>query len=235
MDEIMREKASGEAVIRHNDRPKKVYFLMRVHEHFEFGIMVTKRLAIVLALLAATAGFATSQTVPQTQPQFPSNKSWVIEGNVFDEAGPVSDVSIRFGGPWASLRVATDAIHENALGNRHSVLTDENGHYILTDTRPGLYSIYPQKDGYESDGNNGDVQSARNVDLAAGTRLTGVDFVIHKAASISGRILDADRNPISGAVVALSVKRFNNRGAYLETVAVAGTSDASGEYRLDGI
>ena len=117
---------------------------------------MTKRLAIVLALLAATAGSAIPQTAPQTQPQFPSNKSWVVEGNVFDEAGPVSDVSIRFGGPWASLRVATDAIHENAIGNRHSVLTDVNGHYILTDTRPGLYSIYPQQDGYESDGLNGD-------------------------------------------------------------------------------
>jgi protocatechuate 3,4-dioxygenase beta subunit len=197
--------------------------------------MVMNRFTLICALLFAGAGSIVSQPPSQAQPQLSPIATWVVEGNVVDDTGPVADVSIRPGGPWMSLRVATDAIHENALGNSGSVLTDINGHYRLTGTIPGLYSIYPQKDDYEGDHFNGDVQSARNVDLEVGAHITGVDFVIHKAASISGRVLDPDRNPISGAIVALSVKRFNNRGAYLETVAAAGTSDASGGYRFDGL
>jgi len=53
-------KTGGGEVIGYARSSKYVYFLSKtVPEQSEFGITVTKRLAIVLALLAATAGSAT--------------------------------------------------------------------------------------------------------------------------------------------------------------------------------
>ncbi len=172
-----------------------------------------KRLAIVCALLAAASSIR-PQSAPQ--PQRPSNKSWVVEGDVADDSGPVSGVSI----------------YATGVG-RLTALTDIKGHFILTGTAPALYRIFPAKDGYEGN-EGGDVQNARSVNLVAGARVTGLDFVIHKAASISGRILDPDRNPVRGAAVVLYVKHFGQHRPYLETIGGA-VSEASGGYRITGI
>jgi hypothetical protein len=69
--------------------------------------------------------------------------------------------------------------------------------------------------------------------LLSGSRVKGIDFEIHKAASISGRILDPDRNPVQGALVALYKQHFG-RTPYLET-RDAVVSDASGNYLFSGV
>ena len=108
-----------------------------------------------------------------------------------------------------------------------------NGHYTLTGTAPGLYRIFPAKQGYEGN-DGGAVQNFRNLDLVAGSRITRADFVIHKAASISGHVLDPDRNPVKGAVVVLYLKHFGQGRPYMETIGGADT-DASGGYRITGL
>ncbi len=150
------------------------------------------RLIIVCTLLIAAA----SLTMPQQAPQIPSDKSWVVEGKAVDDTGPVSDVSIK-------------AI---AHGQDLEVLTDQKGHFLLTGAAPGKYRIYPAKDGYEG-GEDGDLQSAVILDLFAGT-IKSVDFVVRKAASISGRILDSNRKPVQDAVVVLSARRLSGHRWY---------------------
>jgi hypothetical protein len=75
-----------------------------------------KRLAIVCSLLIGAAGGVRPQQAPQIEAQHPSDKSWVVEGNVVDDNGPVRDVSI----------------HLNSPADELGALTDENGHYQLT-------------------------------------------------------------------------------------------------------
>jgi hypothetical protein len=175
-----------------------------------------RRLIIVCPLLIAAAGLIT----PQQAPQIPSDKSWVVEGKVVDDSGPVPDVSIK-------------AIGRGQEGKELEVLTDQKGHFVLTGTTPGKYSIYPAKDGYEG-GEDGDWQNGVRVDLAPGTHIKDADFVIHKAASISGHISDPNREPVKGAVVVLSVKQFGDHRQSLQTRDGV-ESDASGDYRFAGI
>jgi hypothetical protein len=168
-----------------------------------------KPILIICSLLIATAGLTT--------PQLPSDKPWVVEGKVVDDSGPVPDVSIHvFGG-----------------GTELGAVTDENGHFRATGTDPGKYTIRPGKDGYEG-GEDGDPKNAISLTLAARTYITGANFVVHQAASISGRILDSNRKPIKGAVVVLWVKHFNGYRGFLQT-RTAVESDASGRYLLKDI
>jgi hypothetical protein len=168
-----------------------------------------KPITIVCFLLIATAGVIT--------PQHPSERSWVVEGKVLDDSGPVPDVSIHIFG------------HDIELG----AVTDGNGRFRATGTASGKYTIQPGKDGYEG-GEDGDRKNAISLTLAAGTHISGANFVVHQAASIAGRILDSNRKPIQGAVVVLSVKHFSGNRGFLQT-RTAVESDASGSYLLKGI
>jgi hypothetical protein len=163
------------------------------------------RFAILCSLLLAAANLVWAQ-----QP-------WVVEGKVTDDSGPVRDVSMHIVGGGMELEASTD----------------ENGHFKASGTAPGKYTIYPEKDGYEG-GEGMESRSAIRIDLAAGTHFRGANFVVHRAASISGRILDSNRKPIEGAVVVLSVKTFEGYRAYLKTRAAV-ESDASGTYVLKNI
>ena len=179
--------------------------------------MVMNRFTIICALLIAGAVSIRSQPASQTQPPSPSSKSWVVEGNVADDRGPVQDVSV----------------YASGVGRALTAVTDTKGRFMLTGTASGLYRISPSKEGYEGY-DRGDLQNFRNLELMAGSRVTRADFVIHKAASISGRILDPDRNPVQGAVVVLQVKHFVQGRPYLETIGGA-ESEASGDYRIAGL
>jgi hypothetical protein len=161
-------------------------------------------------LLIAAAALARPQSAPQTEP-------WVLEGTVVDDRGPVAGVTIK-------------AI---AHGKELGALTGAKGHFRLTGTAPGKYRIYPAKDGYEG-GEDGDLQNAIRLDLAVGAHIKDADFVIHQAASISGRILDSNRKPVQAAVVVLFAKRFSGHRWYLQTVAAV-SADPSGSYVLKSI
>jgi hypothetical protein len=178
--------------------------------------MALRSLPFIGLLLIASASLIHSQSNSVTKPQLPADSAWVLKGQVVDEAGPVSGATVQALGPG-----------EIDL----SVLTDKSGHYELAGTKVGKYHILAWREDYEG---SGDWRKARTLGFAAGAEVTRADFVIHKAASISGRILDIDRNPVKGAVVVLDVELFEERLHHLETRAST-TSEASGNYRLDGI
>jgi len=171
----------------------------------------------VCALLVVALGLIRSQPAPDTQPQLPLDKLWVLEGAVIDDRGPVPGASIRAIGH----------------GQDFAALTNEKGHYVLTGTVPGKYSIYPAKEGYEG-GEDGDSQNAIRIDLAGGAHVKDADFFVHKAASISGRILDTNRKPVQGAGVVLYAKRFGEHREFLQTREGV-ESDASGDYHFAAI
>jgi hypothetical protein len=95
--------------------------------------MVINRFTIICVWLAATTGSVRSQSATQTQSPFPSSKSWVVEGNVVDDGGPVHGVSI----------------YASGVGRALTALTDTKGHFMLTGTASGLYRISTAKEGYE--------------------------------------------------------------------------------------
>jgi hypothetical protein len=168
-----------------------------------------KPITTVCFLLLATASLIT--------PQPPTDKSWVVEGKVVDDSGPVPGVSIHvFGG-----------------GTEFGAVTDGNGRFRATGAAPGKYTVRIGKDGYEG-GEDGDPKNAISLTLAAGTHIAGANFVVHQAASIAGRILDSNRKPVQGAVAVLWVKHFSGNRGFLQTRAAV-ESDASGSYLLKDI
>jgi hypothetical protein len=177
---------------------------------------------IAWALVLATAGLAQVRTDGPSTGQVPVNNAAV--SGVVKEAGT--------GQPLAGYVVETTAYVRQADGalSRKDVFdtTDDRGYYRLGDLPPGYYRILSRaKTEYaEALGAN----RSRRVRLA-GSDLENIDFTIARLGTISGRVLDENREPVSGVRVYL-VQRQYFKGAlrYLFKFAL---SDDRGHYVLD--
>lgn len=137
-----------------------------------------------------------------------------IQGIVVETSGgaPIPDVVVTAGGPGRSL----------------TALTDKNGHYAIKDLPPGVYSVFPRKNGY------GKLTSAapHRVRVLAGGTVSEVNFQLHKGAAISGKVLDYNtKTPIPGMRIGVWAKGF----AYgMPLMAFQGNAhtDADGSYRV---
>jgi protocatechuate 3,4-dioxygenase beta subunit len=140
-----------------------------------------------------------------------------VEGVVTEGQGgaPVADATIVLGGP----------------GPERTARTDPNGRYKITAVPPGFYALFPRKEGY---GSKGMAASARRVRLAAGQRVSGIDFEIHRESVISGRILDIGKKPLSGIRVTCWARSYiQGEWSYLAR-GQARTNDL-GEFRIPAL
>lgn len=112
--------------------------------------------------------------------------------------------------------------------------TDQDGHFELTGATPGKYLIVAQKEGFAGAGNRGfEFSHGTRVEVTAGTDLTGVRVKLSPGAVITGRITDADGDPISN--VAVSAIRYIYSPAKRADVWAQAQTDDLGEYRLYGL
>ena len=106
-------------------------------------------------------------------------------------------------------------------GCNRVVRTDAQGRFAFDGLWPGLeYSFRTEGQGYTSEG-------VGNVTLTPGEnrRLPGWQLASARLA-IAGKVVDASGKPVAGATLYPQARRVQNRG---------GTSDANGEFRLDGL
>ncbi len=114
---------------------------------------------------------------------------------------------------------------EVTLNGRATTRTDSHGRYKFADLPPGPYFVNLSGPAIAS-------ASSRDIQLAAGQDLTGVDFSLEFAGSISGRITDWNNKPVPNAFVSLVNRIYVNGKASYGEAAIERT-DAEGRYSLE--
>ncbi len=132
---------------------------------------------------------------------------WLVEGDETSDKGPIQGASIRCDGPeWVDST------------------SDAKGHYTLKGSRPGNYSITAAKDGF------GDAKP-RSISVLPALQMDHVDFQLTRGAVISGRVWDAEKNPLPGVGVYALVNTFHDGKRSFVGRGSAKTDD-QGEYRI---
>jgi hypothetical protein len=140
-----------------------------------------------LFLLLTLAAFA--QDKPATDPPKGSIAGTVTESV---SGAPMKDVEI-----WIN-RNSPQAVH---------AVTDQSGHYVVRDVTPG--SVRVSASAPDSSGRTGFGPTAsRQISLAPGQDLAGVDFRLVLAGQISGKVLDQNKEPVVGVSVFLVVREY---------------------------
>ncbi|HXG33378.1 MAG TPA: carboxypeptidase-like regulatory domain-containing protein [Bryobacteraceae bacterium] len=169
------------------------------------------RLSGALFGAAAVAAGAGLLAVGQDRPEAKaSGESCRIEGRVTEADGktPVEGAFVNLNPPRGL-----------------PLKTDGQGRYVFESLQPGGYGVNVEKEGYVTIG------LRRLVRLQAGERASGIDFRLPRQAVVTGRVFDARRNPLAGALVCAW------QMVYLDGVRspqgnCTTESDDRGEYRL---
>lgn len=118
----------------------------------------------------------------------------------------------RFGGGGAYAQ----AVVERKEG---TAVTDDDGYYLIKELNSGFYPIIVDK--YNHEGKML-VTEPTTVELPIGEIVRNVNFSLHEASSISGRVIEKETSkPIPDAIITMAFDRDNKA-----------TSDADGYYHL---
>jgi protocatechuate 3,4-dioxygenase beta subunit len=144
--------------------------------------------------------------------------SYVISGRVTDSAGnAVPDVAVF-------------AFDSSGVMANTAAITDSDGRYTLdNDLAPGKYTlIIPSL--------FSKVYASASVTVTAPAE-NAADFVLQKSGTISGRVIDANNNPVAGAAIFAIQKGLDADDTQLAMFLAAGTAtaktDQDGRFTLD--
>ncbi len=111
-------------------------------------------------------------------------------------AGAVIDERSGEGIPKALVTLRRDP--EGGIGQ----ITDSNGKFTLRDVEPGTYTLAVERDRYVLARGQ-----SQTIDVQAGQATSDVKLKLQRTGVISGRILDADGEPVAGVNVVVSSSR----------------------------
>lgn len=180
--------------------------------------------SLVVALVTAVSGYAG----PQGGENAGKTALASIDGRVLDLAGS----------PLRKVAVTADPQQTGTsqAGRSSFCSTDADGRFTLVNLEPGGYHLTFDRPGFirnvfgsETAGENGAL-----INLTAGQHLAGVEVRLTPEATISGRVVDQDRDPIPGAFVRLFSYRFD-LGVRQPRMFAQADADRTGAFRLTGI
>ncbi len=170
--------------------------------------------------IAPALALAAVMALAQSQ----SSKNGSISGVVRDTGTgtPIADVTVSV---TINSRYANGTVYMRSDSKEIRVLTDPQGRYRLSDLPAGVHRVSARsKDILGASG-------AKMVNLRSGQELASVDFSFPENGSITGRVLDQNREPVPGASVHLVSKEYSSGGvAYLVREVVR--ADDQGTYTL---
>ena len=178
------------------------------HCNNDEGTAVLRNLVWLLAILSAAVRAQESNPKPAR-----------LEGKVLDAAShqPVKKAVV----------ILRDTGSKEPGGS--AVLTGETGHFEFPNLPPGNWSAQIERDGYVALGKPDDTKSKDlRWKLDAGSVVDDIIVRLTPAGVITGRVVDADGGPVSGASVTVSLPGVKKNSPPLPW---AQTNDL-GEYRL---
>jgi hypothetical protein len=112
--------------------------------------------------------------------------------------------------------------------------TDEDGRFLLTGMEPGLYWVVPQSRIHVSAGRArfGNGRDGKDLILAEGEAVEGIDFALETGGIITGRVTDAEGRPVVAEFVTLTRIIETERGGISRQSLPLGKTDNSGVYRI---
>ena len=161
---------------------------------------------LIASVLLGNAAPVSGQENPATPP-----KTGSVEGVAIDE---------KSGEGVAKAVVILRRDQEGGIGE----ITGPNGKFKLRDVDPGTYMLSVERDGYVAARGQ-----AQTVHVQAGQTTSDVKLKLLRTGVVSGRILDADGDPISGVSVVVSPARAR-KDARPQTYYA--TTNDRGEYRV---
>lgn len=164
--------------------------------------------------LAALVMLAGQQAPSRANPE--GSQSASLEGVVTESpsGAPVQDAVIIVAG----------------RGPNKSAKTDSNGRYVVTGLAPGVYGVFPRKEGY----GRGMSAPPKRVRLTDVQNVAKVDFQLQREAVVAGRVLDAEKRPVSGQRVMLWSHGYQ-LGRRTYDLRGSGSTNDLGEFRISGL
>src|ERR1017187_5025758 len=164
---------------------------------------------IRLLIAAALLGDAAQVSGQENPPVAP--KTGTVEGVAIDE---------KSGEGIAKALIILRRDQEGGMGE----ITDAKGKFTLRDVDPGVYTLSVERDGYVVAGG-----PSQTVSVQAGQTTSDVKLKLQRTGAVSGRILDADGDPIFGVSVVVSPARATKNARPGSCYA---TTNDRGEYRV---
>ena len=122
------------------------------------------------------------------------------------------------------------------FGMPPQALTDQNGRFVFEQVAAGDYRLDVQKAGFAPVSNP--TQSPRTITVAAGQSLNNVDFRLQRGGAITGRVLDANGEPMPDArIIAMRRAPSSAPGGRLLPAPMQGGQQTNdlGEFRVSGL
>ncbi|HEY6401034.1 MAG TPA: carboxypeptidase-like regulatory domain-containing protein [Blastocatellia bacterium] len=182
-----------------------------------------KLTVIALALIASSV---THSLIAHEQRPYSQDKS---------AASIAGRVALR-GEPVAGALVL--ALPEPPAGRegQASAKTDADGRYQITSLPPGKYTVLAQAPGFASqEGISGEI---RVINLDSGDKLDNMDFALVRGGVITGRVSDANDEPVVEQTLSLSVLTPRGWQSYYRPYSgnyEMMTTDDRGVYRIYGL
>lgn len=150
---------------------------------------MSELLLVVLSVVLQTAQTATPATSTPAE-----KRDCRVAGTVVARAG---------GEPIKNARLALRADGPNADNKHYGFRTGEDGKFCFADVAPGRYHLYIQRNGYVMQAYGEDDESSSSPILAVSKekKIESLVILLVRSGVISGKIVDADGEPVSGALV----------------------------------
>ncbi|HEX7315144.1 MAG TPA: carboxypeptidase-like regulatory domain-containing protein [Pyrinomonadaceae bacterium] len=113
--------------------------------------------------------------------------------------------------------------------------TDADGRFTMANVAPGRYQILPVAPAYVVEGLGTNYPPGRPLTIVAGEEVRDVDFKIAPGGVITGRVVDADGNPVIAEQVSAQPVEENPGPPRFNADQRDMTTDDRGVYRLFGL
>ena len=195
---------------------------------------------ILGALLQGVLTFSTGGSV-QNAPQMKTPASTTPEKDRCTLSGVVT--SMQTGEPLkkATLHLTLRNTSRNTNGvfeqTGYSGTSGPDGSFKFESVEPGEYSLIGEKPGYirTSYGSKNGMTGGTMITLSTGQQITDVKMQLVAQATITGRVLDDDGDPVSGVMVQAMRRTSVQGGKTRYFPHGSGNTDDTGSYRIPNL